>query len=154
MYFKVPSLLAFAALAVSSYGHFHPTSPEPAAPGITFLYTSYVDCLNAIYETQGPRGIRTTIPIVGGNFTGPRLSGKILDVGADWGVTDVQTGIFSADTRYNLQTYDGANLFLQTTGPSQPNGDLHLRVVIETGNKDYYWLNNVIGMADQSCCER
>ncbi|KAK5118170.1 hypothetical protein LTR85_008150 [Meristemomyces frigidus] len=128
--------------------HTNPTSKEPPGPSLTFLYTSYVDCLNGIYGTQGPRGIRTAIPIVGGNFTGPRLSGKILDVGADWGVTDVQTGIFSADTRYNLQTYDGANLFSQTSGPSQPKGGLHLRVVIETGDKNYYWLNNIIGTAD------
>lgn len=73
------------------------------------------------------------------------MSGKILDVGADWGWTDVQTGIFSADTRYNLQIDDGANIFLQTSGPSQKNGDLHLRVVFETGDKKYYWLNNVVG---------
>ncbi|KAK4540497.1 hypothetical protein LTR36_009135 [Oleoguttula mirabilis] len=144
MHFKISSLLAIVALATSTHSYSNPTPEEPPAPGLTFLYTSYADCLNAIYHTQGPRGIRTTIPIVGGNFTGPRLSGKILDVGADWGVTDVQTGIFSADTRYNLQTHDGANLFLQTSGPSQPTGGLHLRVIIETGDKDYYWLNNVI----------
>lgn len=105
----------------------------PQAPGLTFLYTSYVKCLNNVYVTEGPRGLRTTIPIVGGNFTGPRLRGKILDVGADWGVTDTQTGIFTADTRYNFQTDDGANIFLQTSGPAQKTGGLHLRLLFETG---------------------
>ncbi|EGP90594.1 uncharacterized protein MYCGRDRAFT_29060, partial [Zymoseptoria tritici IPO323] len=117
----------------------------PTAPGLVFLYTAYAVCNNAIYATQGPRGIRTAIPIVGGNFTGPRLAGKVLPTGSDWGLTDPQTGIFSADTRYNLQTDDGANLFLQTSGPSTASGSLHLRVVIETGDKAYYWLNNIVG---------
>ena len=96
-----------------------PSTP-PTPPGLEFLYTAFVDCTASIYETQGPRGIRKAIPIVGGNFTGPKLSGKILDLGADWGVTDPQTGIFSADTRYNLQTHDGANLWLRTSGPGVP----------------------------------
>lgn len=137
------SLLAFTASAASQAVL---TSPhEPQAPALEYLYTAYVECLNTVYETQGPKGIRKAIPIVGGNFTGPKLSGKILDLGADWGVIDVQTGIFTADTRYNLQTDDGANLWLQTSGSGIPEGGLHLRIVIETGDKRYYWLNNAVG---------
>lgn len=71
-------------------------------------------------------------------------------MGADWGVTDPQTGIFSADTRYNFQTDDGANIFLQTSGPAQPDGGLQLRAVFETGDKDYYWLNNVVAVGKLS----
>lgn len=146
------------------------TNIPPTPPALDYLYTAYVDCLNTLYQSQGPRGIRNAIPIIGGNFTGPRLRGKILDLGADWGVTDPQTGLFSADTRYNLQTDDGANLWLQTSGPSVPAGmhvqnshlwfiwtgtdcefhspgGLHLRVVIETGDEKYYWLNNVVAVA-------
>jgi hypothetical protein len=69
-----------------------------------------------------------------------------LNLGADWGLTDPQTGIFSADTRYNLRTHDGANILLQTSGPAQPEGGLQLRVLFETGDKDYYWLNNVVAV--------
>lgn len=117
----------------------------PSTPHLSYLYTAFVYCSPSIYETQGPNGIQKAIPIIGGNFTGPRLHGKILNLGADWGVTDPQTGLFSADTRYNLQTHDGANLFLQTSGPKQENGDLHLRIDITTGDKRYYWLNNIVG---------
>lgn len=160
-------LLSLASLA--AFGSTQDTSlaetPEPAAPGLTFLYTSFVVCQNRLYTTQGPRGIRTAIPIIGGNVTGPRIrgltplntiraineatdkkAGEILDLGADWGLNDPQTGIFSADTRYNLRTHDGANIFLQTSGPGQPEGGLQLRVLFETGDKDYYWLNNVVGV--------
>lgn len=31
-----------------------------------------------------------------------------------------------------------------------PDGGLHLRVVFETGDKRYYWLNNVVGKS--LCC--
>lgn len=135
--------LLFTVLAGLSNAGVAAFEPEP--PALSFLYRAYVVCAPSIYETEGPYGIRKAIPIIGGNFTGPRLRGKILDLGADWGATDPQTGIFSADTRYNLQTHDGANLFLQTTGAKQESGDLHLKIKIETGDKDYYWLNNIVG---------
>ena len=113
----------------------------PTAPGLEYLYTVFADCEPRIFTSQTAKGLRTAIPIVGGNFTGPRLNGKILDLGADWGLTDPQTGVFSADTRYNLQTNDGANIYIQTSGSAQPDGKLHLRLVFETGDKNYYWLN-------------
>ncbi|RAH42620.1 DUF3237 domain-containing protein [Aspergillus brunneoviolaceus CBS 621.78] len=120
-------------------------SPPPPAPALSFLYTAYVECTETLMLSPGPHGTRKAIPIVGGNFTGPRLSGKILDVGADWGLVDPATGIFSADTRYNLRTDDGADIFIQTSGPKSPSGQLHLRLVFETGSRKYYWLNNVVG---------
>ncbi|CAK4034010.1 Scytalone dehydratase [Lecanosticta acicola] len=119
-----------------------PTPPTP--PALVYLYTAHVTCRKTLYESPGPRGIRTVIPITGGNFTGPRLAGAILDLGADWGLRDPRTGLLTADTRYNLQTHDGAQLFVQTSGPSIPAGGLHLRVLIETGDARYYWLNNLV----------
>jgi hypothetical protein len=77
--------------------------------------------------------------------TRPFFIGKILDVGADWGLVDPQTNVFSADTRYNFRTDDGADIFLQTAGPKAPDGHLHLRIIFETGSPKYYWLNNVVG---------
>ena len=119
------------------------TLSSPNAPGLEYLYTAFVDCEPRIFTTQTSKGLRTAIPIIGGNFTGPRLTGKVLDLGADWGLTDPQTGLFTADTRYNLQTDDGADIYIQTSGSRHPDGKLHLRLVFETGDKDYYWLNYV-----------
>jgi len=115
-------------------------------PGLSYLYTATVECSAGIYTTHTPKGIRTSIPIVGGNFTGPRLNGKILNLGADWGLTDPQTGIFAPDTRYQLQTDSGANIYVQTSGAMQPDKTVHLRLVFETGDKAYYWLNNIIAV--------
>lgn len=71
--------------------------------------------------------------------------GKVLNLGADWGLTDSK-GTFSADTRYNLQTDDGANIFIQTSGPAQKDGNLHLRLLFETGSEKYYWLNDLVAV--------
>ncbi|PWY69425.1 cytochrome P450 [Aspergillus eucalypticola CBS 122712] len=144
------SLSNWATVALQALLLFSPNIPvatsSPSAPELSFLYTAYVECESSLMSSPGPHGVRRTIPIVGGNFTGPNLSGKILDVGADWGLVDPQTGIFSADTRYNFRTDDGENIFLQTSGPKSPSGQLHLRLVFETGSRKYYWLNNVVAI--------
>ncbi|KAK5798435.1 hypothetical protein VI817_004725 [Penicillium citrinum] len=126
---------------------FSTTIAEPNPPNLQFLYTAYVECNeNLMTEIAGPHGIRKSIPIVGGNFTGPRLSGKILDVGADWGLIDPRTNIFSADTRYNLRTDDGADIYIRTSGPKGPDGHLHLRLIFETASPKYYWMNNILAV--------
>ncbi|KAF9693716.1 hypothetical protein EKO04_008104 [Ascochyta lentis] len=116
------------------------TLPRNTPP---YVDGNYITVVAMIFTTQTSKGLRTAIPIVGGNFSGPRLTGEILDLGADWGLTDPQTGLFTADTRYNLQTDDGANIYIQTSGTRQLDGKLHLRLVLETGDKKYYWLNYV-----------
>lgn len=57
------------------------TSSPPPTPELSYLYTAYVQCAGNLLESQqnpNPSGIRKTIPIIGGNFTGPRLSGTSL----------------------------------------------------------------------------
>ncbi|KAF2732600.1 hypothetical protein EJ04DRAFT_440675 [Polyplosphaeria fusca] len=131
----LPALAAVPALAQN----------PPAAPSLTYLYTLNATLADGIPIGKGPKGDRVAIPITGGTFSGPKLNGKVLNLGADWGVTDSK-GTFSADTRYNLQTDDGANIFIQTNGPGQADGKLHLRMVFETGSEKYYWLNNIVAV--------
>jgi hypothetical protein len=75
MRFQILLSIATFAVVGSTQNTSVPAIPEPPAPGLTFLYTSYAECQNGLYTSQGPRGIRTAIPIIGGNFTGPRLRG-------------------------------------------------------------------------------
>jgi len=79
----LPSVMRFSSAllsALAAFVSFSEAKPEPPcqppAPALNFLYTLYCVCANPIYKTEGPRGIRTAIPILGGNFTGPRLNGK------------------------------------------------------------------------------
>ncbi|EAQ92020.1 hypothetical protein CHGG_00255 [Chaetomium globosum CBS 148.51] len=109
------------------------SAATPAAPGLTYLYSLNCTLGQALPVGAGPHGTRTVIPITGGTFSGPRLSGKVLNLGADWGLID-KDGTFSADTRYHLQTDDNAHIFIRTAGPAQASGKIHLRMEFETGD--------------------
>ncbi|KAF1813796.1 hypothetical protein P152DRAFT_472611 [Eremomyces bilateralis CBS 781.70] len=142
----VSALSLLSSQLVSAQDSVPAAVATPAAPELKFLYTAYVLCTPDIAgQGQGPAGTRKTIPIVGGNVTGPLINGDIADVGADWGTVDPVSGVFSADTRYNIVTDDGAVIFLRTSGPTVGN-TLHLRVQLETGSEKYYWLNEIIAI--------
>jgi len=83
------------------------------------------------------------IPITGGNFSGPRLSGTIINLGADWALIDPTTKTFYPDTRYGFVTNDGANIFVRSQG-ALVNDTLHLRFEYTSGNAKYSWLNDII----------
>lgn len=114
-------------------------------PGLEFLYT-----VNATLGERWPigdygQGTRVVIPIIGGTFEGPRLSGTVNNLGADWGVTDTK-GVFFPDTRYNLRTHDGVDIYIQTAGPTQPDGRTLLRGVFQVSHPNYDWLNYVVAV--------
>ena len=55
-------------------------------------------------------------------------------------------GTFNPDTRYGLKTDDGANIFIQTSGPSKSDGKIHLRMIFETGAANYTWMNEIVAV--------
>ncbi|KAL2071501.1 hypothetical protein VTL71DRAFT_12736 [Oculimacula yallundae] len=120
------------------------TATEPKAPKLTFLYSSNATLGPSIDYGKGPLGTRVAIPIIGGTFSGPKLKGTIINLGADWGLTD-SFGVFNPDTRYGLKTSDGANIFIQTSGPAKSDG-IHLRLLFETGHANYTWLNHIVAV--------
>lgn len=118
--------MRFAAILptfMSTMFHLSIIAAPPSPPGLTYLFTANVTLEPAIDIGVGPYGQRVAIPIVGGTFSGPNINGTILDLGADWGWTDTHnpSGIttFHPDTRYQLRTSDGANIYIQTEGPAQ-----------------------------------
>ncbi len=48
---------------------------DPKPPALTYLYTVNLTSPAPINVGAGPRGIRQVIPISGGAFSGPKLSG-------------------------------------------------------------------------------
>ena len=48
---------------------------KPAPPGLTYLYSLNCTLAASLPVGAGPHGTRTVIPIVGGTFSGPRMSG-------------------------------------------------------------------------------
>jgi hypothetical protein len=62
-----------------------------------------------------PRGLRRVVPIVGGSFAGPRLSGRIVPGGADWQFERAD-GVLEAEARYELETDDGVAISVVNRG--------------------------------------
>jgi hypothetical protein len=63
----------------------------------------------------GPHGTRLTFPITGGDFDGPRLRGRVLAGGDDWGVVR-SDGVLELSLRATLETDDGALIGLTFDG--------------------------------------
>jgi len=137
---------------------------EPPTPTLEPLARFSVDLEAPIWELgqTNDLGRRRIIPITGGRFDGARLKGRILDNGADWQVVTAD-GLAIIDTRYLLQTEDGALIYLQTQGfrygPADVMADVTagkpvdpalytFRVTLrfETSAPAYAWLNRVVAI--------
>ncbi|KAL1598628.1 hypothetical protein SLS60_007768 [Paraconiothyrium brasiliense] len=117
----------------------------PTPPDLTLLYSMEALLGDRFSLGPTPNGQeRIVIPIVGGTFKGPRLSGNVLNLGADWRLTDAN-GAIRPDARYNIRTDDGTDIFVQTVGlPPGPDGRTMLRGQFETATDGTYaWLNHV-----------
>lgn len=131
--------------------------PQPKLDHVCTLQVA----LDPIREMgAGRAGARRIIPIVGGTVTGPRLSGRILNVGADW-QTIFADGLAELDTRYAMETVDGATIEILNYGyrhgpkevleavargeavdPASYYMRTHAR--LETGDERYAWVNRTL----------
>src|SRR4029077_9370771 len=62
-----------------------------------------------------PHGIRSIVPVTGGDFEGPRLRGKVLPGGDDWLLLRPD-GVLELDLRITLETDDGALIYMTFQG--------------------------------------
>ncbi|MEI2386651.1 DUF3237 domain-containing protein [Breoghania sp. JC706] len=109
---------------------------------------------------DAPKGRRRIIPIIGGTVSGERLSGTILPGGADW-QTVFADGSAELDTRYMIETHDGAIIDIRNfgyrRGPAEviarlargeevDASDYYMRTTprFETGDPRYAWLNTTL----------
>jgi len=135
----------------------------PVEPSLRFLYTSSVEVGTPIMVGSTPYGERRIIPILGGTFAGPRLSGKILSGGADWQVIRTD-GAAELEARYTLETDDGALIYVLNQGIRSGSKEVMARLAkgekvhpseyyfrtrpfFETGAPKYQWLHNIIAVA-------
>ena len=131
-------------------------------PSLRFLYTLRVQLGEPQVVGDGPHGLRRIIPIEGGTFSGPRLSGRVRPGGADWQVIRPD-GVAELDARYTLETDDGALIYVSNpgirTGPKEvlerlARGEtcdpseyyFRTRPVFETGSPTYQWLHGIVGV--------
>ena len=62
-----------------------------------------------------PHGVRTIVPVTGGEFEGPRLRGRILPGGGDWLLLR-SDAVLELDLRITLETDDGALIDMRFQG--------------------------------------
>ncbi|NUP07447.1 MAG: DUF3237 domain-containing protein [Polyangiaceae bacterium] len=112
---------------------------------------------------RAPHGTRTTVPILGGTFEGPRLRGKVLPGGGDWTLLR-EDGVLELDLRVTLQTDDGALVLMRSFGLRHGPADVIAAIArgesvdpasyyfrtlprFETGNGRYAFLNRLLAVS-------
>jgi hypothetical protein len=111
-----------------------------------------------------PAGQRRVIPIAGGTFDGPVMSGEILRGGADWQIM-APDGSAIVEARYTLRERRAGELILVNsrgvrTGPPEVLAALRrgeprepdeyyfrTAVTLEAGPGDYEWVNRALFVA-------
>lgn len=129
-------------------------------PPLTHVCDYTVDLAPLMPMGAGRGGDRRIIPIIGGQVTGPRLTGRLLHLGADW-QTVFADGLAELDTRYAMETDDGALIEIVNYGYRHGPADVmaalaqgadvspdayymrtHAR--LETGDARYAWVNRTL----------
>jgi hypothetical protein len=140
-----------------------PDQIEPVAPSLELLGHFRAELAEPLELGQTLWGRRRVIPIAGGDFEGPALRGTILPGGADWQVVHPD-GMATIDTRYTLQTHDGALISVATqgvrhgprevlariaAGAQVDPAEYYFRVSIryEVAEAGYAWLNRIVAVA-------
>ena len=133
---------------------------QPVVPRLEFLLRVRIQ-LAPVQEIGATlTGRRRIIPILGGEFSGPRLRGEVLPGGADWQIVTTD-GAAILEARYTLRTQDNALIYVCNKGfrhgPPEvlaaiARGDevdpatYYFRAVpaFETGDPRYSWLNRIV----------
>ncbi|HXK54545.1 MAG TPA: DUF3237 domain-containing protein [Hyphomicrobiales bacterium] len=129
-------------------------------PGLEHFCDLTVELAPIMELGPGRAGQRRIIPIVGGTVRGGRISGRVLNVGADW-QTVFADGMAELDTRYGIETDDGAVIEIRNFGyrhgpkeimaavaagedidPAHYYMRTHAR--LETGDPRYDWVNRAL----------
>ena len=145
MHFPSPFSHVLALLLVSHAAREQSTA-APLAPSLAYLYTVYEVASPSLFDIATPFGPRGLVPVYGGNFSGPGLSGTVLGAGGDFGGTDPNTGLFYIDARIAYNTSDGAAIAVSVKGVMQPYGCSSVTPVHQTQDKRYFWLNDVVSI--------
>ena len=127
-----------------------PLTPAPA-PEVRWAWEAEVEIGERQALGPSPLGERYIIPILGGQFAGPRMRGKVLPGGADRQLWRPD-GVKELDALYELQVDDGAVITIrnrvlidesvlperyarsvvQVTAPAGPHAWLNRRVFVGT----------------------
>ncbi len=116
-------------------------------------------------DELGPtsKGVRRVIPILGGTFEGPAISGEIVAGGYDWQIGRAD-GVTELEARYLLKTHDGSLIIIVNGGLRHGPPEVMQRLargeavdpaeyyfrsipVFETADPRYQWLTQSVFIA-------
>lgn len=141
-----PGTLAVVFAAAASCA-FAADAPPPTAP-TTFVFEEVATLGPVQVLGETPYGRRQSIPITGGTFTGPGISGRILPGGADYQLVR-SDGAVQIDADYMIEADDHVRIHVRNTGlamapgKDQP-GYAWAAPRFDAPNGRYGWLNSAI----------
>lgn len=106
-------LIALALLAGPPAAALAADAPPPAP--VTFVFEENAALAPAVVVGQTPLGRRQAIPITGGTFAGPGISGRIIPGGADDQLVRAD-GAVVIDADYFLETDDHVVIHVHNVG--------------------------------------
>jgi hypothetical protein len=129
-------------------------------PALEFVFAAHVTVDRPLDLGDVGKGGRRIVPITGGEFSGPRLRGKVVPGGADWQIIRSE-GVAELEARYTLETDDGALIYVRNhalrhgpaevlaalaAGRSVEPSSYYFRgaTFFETGAARYAWLTKHI----------
>jgi hypothetical protein len=103
-------------------------SDELPEPRLSLAYRLEATLGEPVDLGETAQGHRRIVPMTGGTFTGPLISGKLVPgASADWQII-LPDGTALADIRYNLQTDEGPLLYVQARGVRHGSAEVLARL--------------------------
>ncbi len=104
------------SLAAPAIGFAADISTRPSTtPRMVFAYRATVKLAMDITHGKTPLGTRTRAPIIGGEFSGPKISGKVIPGGADWQLLRAD-GFLVLEADYFMEEADGTQIHVHNKG--------------------------------------
>jgi len=130
------------------------------APGLRPLCEIRAELGAPIEKGGGPGGRWRIVPIIGGTVEGERLSGRVINFGADW-QNIYDEGYAELDTRYLIETHDGVTIDIRNFGLRHGSPEVLAQLAagetvdpalyymrtnprFQTGDPRYSWLNRTM----------
>lgn len=109
-------------------------------PQLDFAIELRVDVGPVLDLGRSSLGVRRTVPITGGTFSGPLLSGRVLAGGADWQLVEGD-GLTAVDAHYVIETDDGVRIEVRNQGVRDGPCDLMDRIAADeaVAPAEYYF---------------
>lgn len=140
---------ALAAAGSTGFAAAPARAAAPRGPRSEWLYDATALLGKDIPHGRTIRGERVRVEILGGEFAGPTIRGKIIPGGFDWQLVRAD-GYWEIAADYFMETHDGVAIHVRNCGLwHSPTGDWPADYAIttpqfEAPNGAYEWMNRFI----------